>query len=108
MDQSLSTQYKDTKNNVAKNVNSFKEEAKNDVSKASTALTEKVKAGAEDLSKEFGTSTAQIKDRLVQLRDAAGDKIEVATDFAKKHPIACIAGATLIGYAVGRLVTRKQ
>jgi ElaB/YqjD/DUF883 family membrane-anchored ribosome-binding protein len=105
MDQSLNAQYKDLKNGAAKAGDNFADEVKSGASKAVGTVIEKVKTGAEDLSNELKTD--QMKERLMQLRDQAEDQVEVAASFVKKYPIACIAGAAVLGFAIGKYLTRK-
>jgi len=104
MEQSLNGQFKDTKNTAVRAGNSLA----NDAQKAVSTVSEKLKTGAEDFSKNSEEVASQLKDRLLQLRDAAGDKVEVATSFVKKYPIATVAGAAVIGFAIGKILTRKR
>ncbi len=48
------------------------------------------------------------KKSLDHLKDQAGQKLERATEFVKKHPAASVLGAVGVGYLVGRILTRKH
>jgi ElaB/YqjD/DUF883 family membrane-anchored ribosome-binding protein len=104
MEQSLNGQFKDAKNTALRTGNNVGDTAQTAVS----TVAEKIKTGAEDLSANGEEIASQLKDRLVQLRDSAGDQMEAATGFVKKYPVATIAGAALLGFAIGKILTRKR
>ena len=91
MEQSIGNQFKDTKANATKTLNSFVAEEK--------AMAEKVNQNI-DVDK--------IKSRLVKLKDQAGARIDDAGEFVKKHPVATVAAASAAGFLIARLLFKRR
>jgi exopolyphosphatase/pppGpp-phosphohydrolase len=75
------------------------------VAKTAATLADSLKDQSPAVA-EYVRSTGQRIDRLADdLRDkSAGELLTLATDFGKRQPLALLAGAAIIGFALARVV----
>lgn len=60
------------------------------------AIDERVR----ELEEKLGPKLEEAKERL-------GDLNDKAKDFIRENPVACVAGAVVVGFLIGRLASRK-
>ncbi len=53
-------------------------------------------------------SGAQLQQALENAREEVERYVETAADFIRERPVLCVAGAVAIGFAIGKLASRRS